>query len=86
MPSAVRSCGIRHLPGPGMLNGPPIKAVYTVGAVSAGTYTTMQFSSPSPNPYLAAVFPLRGKAEEMLSRLPDLTNYVPTRQLKQGRR
>lgn len=85
-PTALKSFDAAALQTARMLNGPPIKAVYTVRAVSAGTYTTMQFSSPSPNPYLAAVFQLRGKAEEMLSRLPDLTNYVPTRQLNQVRR
>lgn len=85
-PTGLKSFDAAALQAVRILNGPPIKAVYTVRAVSGGTYTTMQFSTPAPNPYLAAVFPLRDKAEELLSRLPDLTNYVPTRQPNQVRR
>jgi hypothetical protein len=85
-PTGLKSFDAAALQTARILNGPPIKAVFTVRAVSGGTYNTMQFSTPSPNPHFAALFQLREKAEDMLGRLPDLTNYVPTRQPNQVRR
>lgn len=61
-----------------LYNGPPIKALVTLKAVSKGTYTTLQFGDTEPNPYFAEVFPLRDAAVDIIGRTPNLDNYVPT--------
>lgn len=82
-PTGLKSFDAAALQAARVLNGPPIKALFRVRAVSAGTYTTMQFSAPAPNPHYAELFQLRDKAEDIIGRLPDLSNYVPTRQPNQ---
>ena len=78
-PTALKSFDAAALQTARILGGPPIKAVFTVRLVAQGNYNTLQFSTPSPNPYYAQLFQLRDAAESMLGRLPDLTNYKPTR-------
>lgn len=85
-PTGLKSFDAAALQAARLLNGPPIKGVFTIRAVSGGTYTTLQFSTPQPNPFFADMFALRDKAEEIIGRLPDLTHYVPTRPQAQGRR
>jgi len=82
-PTALRSFDAYALQAARLFNGPPIKTLVTVRAVPKGNYTTLQFSAPEANPYYAEVFELADMAEELLGRLPDLTNYVPTRQSQQ---
>lgn len=78
-PTGLKSFDAAALQAARILNGPPIKGVFTIRSVSGGTYTTLQFSTPQPNPYLVEMFPLRDAAEEIIGRLPDLTHYVPTK-------
>lgn len=53
------------------LAGPPIKARIKVTAVPAGTYATLSFHSPEPNPDYAAHYQRRGECEDLLFRRPD---------------
>jgi hypothetical protein len=53
------------------LAGPPIKAIITVTATSMGTYASLSFLSPEPNPDYAAHYARRGECEELLFRRPD---------------
>lgn len=58
------------------LNGPPIKAVVTMTAVDMGTYTTVAFSDPVPNPQYAVHFSRRGECEDLLIRKPDYSKQT----------
>lgn len=62
-----------------VLNGPPIKAIVTVKAVSKGAYTTMQFADPDNNEFYANHIALRAEGLAMISQIPDMSNYVPTK-------
>jgi hypothetical protein len=62
-----------------LYSGPPIKAIVSIKAVSKGTYTALQFGNTEPNPYFVEVFPLRDAALDIIGKLPNLDNYVPTK-------
>jgi hypothetical protein len=57
------------------LNGPPIKAVFTVSAKNVGTYALISFSDPVPNASYAAHAARRGEAQDILYRKPDFAAY-----------
>ncbi len=79
-PTALKSFDAFALQVARLYNGPPIKALVTIKIVQQGNYNTLQFTVPEPNPHYAAAFPLMEAAEAIIGRLPDLSNYVPTRQ------
>lgn len=85
-PTALSSFDAAVLQTARAFNGPPIKAILTLKAVQKGTYTTMQFSSPEPNPHYADLLHLRDAAEDVIARLPDVSNYQPLRAPNRGRR
>jgi hypothetical protein len=62
------------------LDGPPIKAIITIKAVPAGTFTTMVFQAKEANPNYAAHFAMREEAQALITQVPDTTNYVPSTQ------
>lgn len=53
------------------LNGPPVKAILTATARNAGTYATVTFSDPMPNPDYAAHYGRRSETTDILTRRPD---------------
>ena len=55
------------------LGGPPIKAIFTVTAKNAGTYATVTFQDPIPNPDYALHVARRPETVDMLNRKPDFT-------------
>jgi hypothetical protein len=59
------------------LNGPPIKAMVTITAVPTKNYFSLNFSDIDANTHLAACFPLREAATDLISRFPDTSKYVP---------
>jgi hypothetical protein len=65
-----------------VIAGPPIKAIVTVKAVPQGTYTTLQFTDADNNPEYGYHAQYIDQARELLSREPDLSNYVPSDQKK----
>lgn len=67
-----------------IVGGPPIKAVVTVKAVPQGTFTTLSFTDADNNPEYAYHAQFMEQALELISREPDLSNYVPADQ-KKGR-
>lgn len=79
-PTGLKSFDAAALQASRMFNGPPIKAIMTVRAVKQANYTTMQFASPEANPHYADMLELRDDAFDLISRLPDLSNYKPTPQ------
>lgn len=86
-PSSIKSFDAFVAVASRLFNGPPIKAIVTVRAVKVENYWVTQFATPSPNPHLARVFPLRGaESEALIARTPDLTNYVPSAQQKPAAR
>ena len=85
-PTALKSFDAFALQTARLMNGPPIKALVTIKVVQQGNFNTLQFTTPEPNPHYADVYPLMDAAEGIIGRLPDLTNYVPTRQPAGGRR
>jgi hypothetical protein len=70
------------------LNGPPIKAIVTLRASGAGTYSLVSFHDVISNPDYAEHFKRRGEAEAMLTRRPDFTALVaqPTKRGQPARR
>ena len=56
--------------------GHPIKTIATVTAANAGTYATVSFAAPIPNPDYAACAARRKEASEMLQRRPDFAAYA----------
>lgn len=63
-----------------LFNGPPIKAIITVKAVSVKNYVETNFGSVEANPHLERVFDLMEDAPDLIARDPDMTNYKPSRQ------
>jgi hypothetical protein len=59
------------------LGGPPIKAVITLVGKNVGTYATISFVDPVPNPNYAQHAGRRVEANELLNRLPDFTQRAP---------
>lgn len=57
------------------LNGPPIKAILTVVGKNVGTYATVAFVDPMPNPDYAAHAGRRAEVQDMLFRKPDFAAY-----------
>jgi hypothetical protein len=55
------------------LNGPPIKAIWTLSARNAGTYALQTFSDPLPNDMLGAHIHRRSETVDMLNRKPDFS-------------
>ncbi len=53
------------------LNGPPVKAIFTVTAENVGTYAKVTFRDPVPNPDYAAHYARRAECQDMLFRKPD---------------
>lgn len=62
-----------------LYNGPPIKAVFTITTEqpAGANYYVIVWGQPEPNPYLTRVFPYMDQAEDLMSRLPDLSTYEP---------
>lgn len=60
-----------------MFNGPPIRAVVTLGTKAEKNYFVMQFNDLEANDHLVDVFPLRDAADDLISRFPDVSRYVP---------
>jgi len=58
------------------LGGPPIKAVIDVHGTPAGTYATLSFHSPVPNPDYAAHAARRAECLPLLTRKPDFAAYA----------
>ena len=55
------------------LNGPPIKAIWTLSARNAGTYALQTFSDPLPNDMLGSHIHRRAETVDMLNRKPDFS-------------
>lgn len=68
-----------------VVSGPPIKAIVTIKAVPQGTYTTLQFADADNNPEYAYHAQFMEMARELISKEPDLSNYVPSSQQKGAR-
>ncbi len=83
-PTGLASCDAALLAAARMYNG-VMKAIIPIRTISKGAYTTLQFGSPEPNPHYADLFQYRDLAEKMIGRLPDLTNYRPTKTAQQAR-
>lgn len=77
-PTALKSFDAAVLQCARIFNGPPIKGLITVRVIQQANYFTLQFSTPEANPFYADVFDLRGPAEDIIGRIPDLSKYVPT--------
>lgn len=65
--------------------GPPIKAVVTVKVVPQGSYNTISFTDADNNPEYAYHAQFMEQALDLISREPDLSNYVPSSQQKGAR-
>jgi hypothetical protein len=62
-------------------NTMPIRNVFRATAVKAGTYTTVNFQpTDEVNPFLEEHIPRIAECEELLYRLPDVSNYKPAKQ------
>lgn len=74
-PTAIRSFdgAVAHVAR--SLNGPPIKARFTVSAKNVGTYALITFSDPVPNPDYAVHYARRAECEDLLYRKPDFAAY-----------
>jgi hypothetical protein len=57
------------------LAGPPIKAIVTVKGTAVGTYATLSFTNPVPNPDYAAHAARRAETIDLLNRRPDYAGY-----------
>lgn len=58
------------------LAGLPVKALVTVIGKNVGTYATLTFVDPVPNPDYAAHYRRRGEVQDMLTRRPDFAAYA----------
>lgn len=58
------------------LAGPPIKAVVTVKGTAVGTYATLSFTNPVPNPDYAMHASRRAETSDLLNRRPDYAGYA----------
>jgi hypothetical protein len=62
-------------------NTMPSRNVFRATAVKAGTYTTVNFQpTDEVNPFLEEHIPRIAECEELLYRLPDVSNYKPAKQ------
>lgn len=67
------------------LNGPPIKAILTVTVRNAGTYATVSFSDPLPNPNYARHAARRPESMDALTRKPDFAAIEAKASAPRGR-
>lgn len=58
------------------LIGMPVKALLTVVAENAGTYATVTWRDPVPNPDYALHYSRKGECIDMLTRRPDFTAHA----------
>lgn len=59
-----------------LLDGFPVKAIFTVTGSPKGTYAVMSWRDPVPNPDYAAHWGRRGEVEGMLFRKPDFSQLA----------
>lgn len=60
-----------------LFNGPPIRAIVTMVTAPVKNYFVLNFGEPEANPHLSETFPLREAADDLISRFPDVSRYVP---------
>lgn len=66
--------------------GHPIKAIFTIVGKNAGTYATVTWHDPEPNPDYAAHAQRRGEVQDMLFRRPDFAAAAAKQQQKPAAR
>lgn len=66
--------------------GHPIKAIFTIVGKNAGTYATVTWHDPEPNPDYASHAQRRGEVQDMLYRRPDFAAAAAKQQQKPAAR
>lgn len=68
------------------LNGMPVKAILTVTAKNVGTYASVTWSDPVPNPDYALHYSRKDECIDMLTRKPDFAAHAAKAPPARGRK
>lgn len=78
-PTSIKGFDSAAMQAARLYNGPPIKAIFTIttSQPANANYWVVNWSQPEANKYLPRVYPHMEAAEDLISRLPDMSNYEP---------